>query len=98
MPTIPPIDPAFAVTGPWALSQADNGFQATGVPYAVSAIPAREGSEAPEVFVGAGDSPPSGVHDVILTTYGLDEDVFEALRSGAAGFLVKDIILLGAAL
>ena len=43
---------AFAVTGPWALSQADNGFQATGVPYAVSAIPAREGGEAPEVFVG----------------------------------------------
>jgi maltose-binding protein MalE len=42
----------FAVTGPWALTQADNGFQATGVPYAVSAIPAVEGGEAPAVFVG----------------------------------------------
>jgi maltose-binding protein MalE len=42
----------FAITGPWALTQADNGFQATGVPYAVSAIPAREGGEPPAVFVG----------------------------------------------
>jgi arabinogalactan oligomer/maltooligosaccharide transport system substrate-binding protein len=44
---------AFAITGPWALTQEDNGFQATGVPYAVSPIPAREGGEAPQVFVGA---------------------------------------------
>ena len=33
----------FAITGPWALSQADNGFQATGVPYAVTPIPAARG-------------------------------------------------------
>jgi DNA-binding NarL/FixJ family response regulator len=33
----------------------------------------------------------SGVHVVILTNYGLDEYVFNALRAGAAGFLVKDI-------
>ncbi len=32
-----------------------------------------------------------GVHVVILTNYGLDEHVFNALRAGAAGFLVKDI-------
>jgi DNA-binding NarL/FixJ family response regulator len=32
-----------------------------------------------------------GVHVVILTNYGLDEYVFNALRAGAAGFLVKDI-------
>jgi maltose-binding protein MalE len=44
---------AFAITGPWALTQEDNGFQATGVPYEVSPIPAREGGEAPQVFVGA---------------------------------------------
>jgi arabinogalactan oligomer/maltooligosaccharide transport system substrate-binding protein len=44
---------AFAITGPWALTQEDNGFQATGVPYAVSPIPAREGGDAPQVFVGA---------------------------------------------
>ncbi|MEV8021416.1 response regulator transcription factor [Streptomyces sp. NPDC086554] len=29
---------------------------------------------------------------VILTNYGLDENVFNALRAGAAGFLVKDIV------
>jgi DNA-binding NarL/FixJ family response regulator len=34
----------------------------------------------------------AGVHVVILTNYGLDEYVFEALRAGAAGFLVKDIL------
>jgi DNA-binding NarL/FixJ family response regulator len=31
-----------------------------------------------------------GVRVVILTTFGLDEYVFEAIRSGASGFLVKD--------
>jgi len=34
----------------------------------------------------------SSVHVVILTNYGLDEYVFDALRAGAAGFLVKDIL------
>jgi DNA-binding NarL/FixJ family response regulator len=32
----------------------------------------------------------SEVKIVILTTFGLDEYVFEAIRSGASGFLVKD--------
>jgi len=32
----------------------------------------------------------AGVHVVILTTFGLDEYIFGALRAGAAGFLVKD--------
>jgi DNA-binding NarL/FixJ family response regulator len=31
-----------------------------------------------------------GVHVVILTTFDIDEYVFESLRAGAAGFLVKD--------
>jgi DNA-binding NarL/FixJ family response regulator len=31
-----------------------------------------------------------GVHVLILTTFGLDEYIFDALRAGAAGFLVKD--------
>jgi DNA-binding NarL/FixJ family response regulator len=30
------------------------------------------------------------VHVVMLTTFGLDEYIFDALRAGAAGFLVKD--------
>ncbi|WP_217241667.1 response regulator transcription factor [Streptomyces sp. AC555_RSS877] len=34
----------------------------------------------------------AGVHVVILTNYGLDEYVFDALRAGAAGFLVKDVM------
>ncbi len=42
----------FAITGPWAISQDDNGFKATGVPYAVTPIPARADGEAPQVFVG----------------------------------------------
>ena len=32
----------------------------------------------------------AGVRSVILTTFELDEYVFEALRAGASGFLVKD--------
>jgi DNA-binding NarL/FixJ family response regulator len=39
----------------------------------------------------AADPALAQVHVVILTNYGLDEYVFEALRAGAAGFLVKDI-------
>lgn len=39
----------------------------------------------------AADPALGGVRVVILTNYGLDEHVFEALRAGAAGFLVKDI-------
>ncbi|MFC4908674.1 response regulator [Actinomadura gamaensis] len=39
----------------------------------------------------AADPALGGVHVVILTNYGFDEYVFNALRAGAAGFLVKDI-------
>ncbi|MQA86662.1 MAG: response regulator [Streptosporangiales bacterium] len=38
----------------------------------------------------AADGRLAGVHVVILTNYGLDEYVFNALRAGASGFLVKD--------
>jgi DNA-binding NarL/FixJ family response regulator len=38
----------------------------------------------------AADERLAGVRVVILTTFGLDEYVFEAIRSGASGFLVKD--------
>ncbi|MGW1775248.1 response regulator [Streptomyces sp. NPDC002104] len=37
-----------------------------------------------------GDAALAGVRVVMLTTFELDEYVFEALRSGASGFLVKD--------
>ncbi|MGW7198519.1 response regulator [Streptomyces chryseus] len=40
----------------------------------------------------AADPALAGVHVVILTNYGLDAYVFNALRAGAAGFLVKDIV------
>lgn len=39
----------------------------------------------------AADPSLTGLHVVILTNYGMDEYVLEALRAGAAGFLVKDI-------
>ncbi len=38
----------------------------------------------------AADPRLAGVHVVILTTFEIDEYVFEALRNGASGFLVKD--------
>jgi DNA-binding NarL/FixJ family response regulator len=38
----------------------------------------------------AADDRLAGVRVVILTTFGLDEYIFEAIRSGASGFLVKD--------
>lgn len=38
----------------------------------------------------AADPALAGVRVVILTNYGLDEYVFDALRAGASGFLLKD--------
>jgi DNA-binding NarL/FixJ family response regulator len=52
-------------------------------------MPAVDGIEATRRI--AADPGLAGVHVVILTNYGLDEYVFNALRAGAAGFLVKDI-------
>ncbi|AGM05568.1 response regulator [Amycolatopsis keratiniphila] len=52
-------------------------------------MPGVDGIEATRRI--AADPTLSGVHVVILTNYGLDEYVFNALRAGAAGFLVKDI-------
>jgi DNA-binding NarL/FixJ family response regulator len=51
-------------------------------------MPGVDGLEATRRI--AADDRLSDVHVVILTTFDLDEYVFEALRSGASGFLVKD--------
>jgi DNA-binding NarL/FixJ family response regulator len=53
-------------------------------------MPVVDGIEATRRI--AADPALAGVHVVILTNYGFDEYVFEALRAGAAGFLVKDIV------
>jgi DNA-binding NarL/FixJ family response regulator len=52
-------------------------------------MPVLDGIEATRRI--AADPALTQVHVVILTNYGLDEYVFNALRAGAAGFLVKDI-------
>jgi DNA-binding NarL/FixJ family response regulator len=52
-------------------------------------MPVLDGIEATRRIVA--DPRLTGVHVVILTNYGLDEHVFNALRAGASGFLVKDI-------
>ena len=51
-------------------------------------MPGVDGIEATRRI--AADPDLGGVHVVILTTFQLDEYIFEALRAGAAGFLVKD--------
>lgn len=52
-------------------------------------MPVADGLEATRRI--AADPTLSDVHVVILTNYGMDEYVLEALRAGAAGFLVKDV-------
>ncbi|WP_026401782.1 response regulator [Actinomadura rifamycini] len=51
-------------------------------------MPVMDGIEATRLI--AADERLDGVHVVILTNYGLDEYVFNALRAGACGFMVKD--------
>ncbi|MFF5439131.1 response regulator [Streptomyces achromogenes] len=53
-------------------------------------MPVIDGIEATRHI--AADPNLAAVHVVILTNYGMDEYVFDALRAGAAGFLVKDIV------
>jgi DNA-binding NarL/FixJ family response regulator len=51
-------------------------------------MPVMDGLEALRVI--AGDPELAGTRVVVLTTFELDEYVFEALRAGASGFLIKD--------
>ncbi|MEU9231249.1 response regulator transcription factor [Streptomyces subrutilus] len=50
-------------------------------------MPGMGGIEATSVITGAADST---VKVLVLTTFDLDEYVYEALRAGASGFLLKD--------
>lgn len=49
-------------------------------------MPRRDGLEATRVLIGSG----SDVRIVVLTTFDADDMVLQALRAGAAGFLLKD--------
>ena len=51
-------------------------------------MPRLDGIEAIRQLLGG--SSPVPVHVLVLTTFDLDEYAFEALRAGAAGFLLKD--------
>jgi DNA-binding NarL/FixJ family response regulator len=51
-------------------------------------MPVLDGLEATRRI--AADEALAGVHVLILTTYELDEYVFDSLRAGASGFLLKD--------
>jgi DNA-binding NarL/FixJ family response regulator len=50
-------------------------------------MPVMDGLEATRLITAAGQGAPKVV---ILTTFDLDDYVYEALRSGASGFLLKD--------
>ena len=52
-------------------------------------MPRLDGLEATRRLAGSGTSNPAKV--LILTTFDLDEYVYEALRAGASGFLLKDV-------
>ena len=78
------------------VGEADNGEQAVALarehrPDVVLMdirMPGTDGLAATKRIVD--DARLDGVHVVILTTFDLDEYVFEAIRAGANGFLVKD--------
>ena len=53
-------------------------------------MPELDGIEATRrVIAGGGDAAPPRV--LMLTTFDLNEYVYEALRAGASGFLLKDV-------
>ncbi len=52
-------------------------------------MPELDGIEATRRVVGGGGEPP--VRVLMLTTFDLNEYVYEALRAGASGFLLKDV-------
>jgi DNA-binding NarL/FixJ family response regulator len=51
-------------------------------------MPVLDGIEATRQICGAGDA---GPRVLVLTTFDLDEYVYDALQAGASGFLLKDV-------
>ncbi|GHJ47319.1 DNA-binding response regulator [Catellatospora sp. TT07R-123] len=51
-------------------------------------MPVMDGIEATRALAGAGVTDPTKV--LVVTTFNIDEYVYEALRAGASGFLLKD--------
>jgi DNA-binding NarL/FixJ family response regulator len=52
-------------------------------------MPEMDGIEATRLIVGRDDA--GGPRVLMLTTFDLDEYVYDALRAGASGFLLKDV-------
>jgi len=79
-----------------AVGEARNGEEAVALAREIEAdvilmdlkMPVLDGLEATRQIVG--DDASSGARVIILTTYETDDRVFETLRAGASGFLLKD--------
>ena len=54
-------------------------------------MPEMDGIEATRRIVELGDGSEEPVRVLMLTTFDLDEYVYDALRAGASGFLLKDV-------
>ena len=54
-------------------------------------MPGMDGIEATRELTGGAAAPDGGPRVLILTTFDLDEYVYDAIRAGASGFLLKDV-------
>ena len=54
-------------------------------------MPEMDGIEATRLITGAQGGAAEGPRVLMLTTFDLDEYVYDALRAGASGFLLKDV-------
>ena len=54
-------------------------------------MPEMDGIEATRLITGGQDAEDDGPRVLMLTTFDLNEYVYEALRAGASGFLLKDV-------
>lgn len=78
------------------VGEASDGLEAVGMAFRTRPdvilmdirMPGLDGIEATRRIAAREDL--AATHVIILTTFDLDEYVFEAIRAGAAGFLVKD--------